>query len=347
MAKYTNISLQKYRLMRILIVAGFTGILLVLSLFILLFLMTSMPGTSVLGPMPALTSEQTALSSRLRAHVDMLAVTIGPRHELEREGLEQAADYILEEFRAYGYSPEVSIYGEAAFRNINVTLSGNGNSDEIIVIGAHYDSARSGTPGADDNASGIAVILELARNLSSEELKHSIRFVSFPNEERPHFNTPMMGSQVTARVSAEAGENLIGMFSLEMLGYYSEEPGSQNYPPVIRNIYPGTGNFVAFVSNMSSRVFLHQAIDAFREQNTFPSQGMAAPEAVVRDIRRSDNSAYWDNGYPAVMVTDTSNFRTPHYHTLADTPETLNYESMARLTEGLTGMIITLANQVE
>jgi hypothetical protein len=347
LAKYTNISLRKSRLTRIIIVAGITGIILALSLFILLFLMTTMPGTSVTGPLPALTAEQTAVGNQLRTHVEMLANTIGPRHELEREGLEQTADYILEEFRSYGYNPEVSTYGEAGFRNINVTLSGTTDTNGILIIGAHYDSARSGTPGADDNASGVAVMLEMARALYGEELKHSLRFVSFPNEERPYFNTPMMGSQVTARLSAEAGEDIIGMFSLEMLGYYSDEPGSQHYPPIIRNLYPDTGNFVAFVSNMSSRLFLQQVIGAFREQNTFPSQGMAAPEALVRDIRRSDNSAYWDHGYPAVMVTDTSNFRTPNYHTLADTPETLSYESMARLTEGLVGMVINLANSVK
>lgn len=277
----------------------------------------------------------------------MLAEVIGPRHELAFENLERSADYISNQFTSMGYTPEISSYGDKAYKLINVTLEGQNNPEEILVIGAHYDSARSGTPGADDNASGVAVLLEIANALREVELKRSVRFVSFPNEERPYFNTEMMGSWITARRSADAGENIIGMYSLEMLGYYSDEVGSQQYPPVIRNFYPDTGNFVAFVGNMASRSFLHQSIAAFREQALFPSEGMAAPQALVGDIRRSDNSAYWDNGFVALMVTDTSNFRTPHYHGPTDTPETLDYDSMARLTQGLTGMVISLANAVE
>ena len=322
-------------------------VIALLSLSLLLFFMTSMPGASIQGPLPEQTPSQAALEQRLRNHVVILANLVGPRHAEVPASLARAGDYVRTQLLNFGYDPQETFFDDGRFSNIEVTLPGTDNSEEIIVIGAHYDTAPTGTPGADDNASGVAVLLEIARALAGSELSRSVRFIGFTNEERPWFNTDLMGSRVSAGASAAAGEKIIGMFSLEMLGYYSTVPGSQQYPPIIRHFYPDTGDFVAFVSNLRSRPLLMNALAAFREQQAFPSEGMAAPETLVGDIRRSDNSAYWDAGFPAVMVTDTSNFRTPHYHTLEDTPQTLDYVSMARLTEGLTGMVISLANTVK
>jgi len=345
--KYSDTNSQKLWLRRFLIGTGMTLLTCILAVCLLLYLMISMPGQSVTGSLPELDARQESLANRLQNHVNILANIVGPRHEEIPENLERAAGYIITQFSAIGYTPKVSTYADGRFQIIDINLAGKSRADEIIVLGAHYDSARTGTPGADDNASGVAVLLELARALKEQDLERTVRFVSFPNEERPYFDTPMMGSWIAANRSAQADENIVGMFSLEMLGYYTDEPGSQQYPPIIRNLYPDTGNFVAFVSNMESRGFLKESIAAFRLENSFPSEGMAAPEALVTDIRRSDNSAYWDNGYFAVMVTDTSNFRTPYYHQLSDTPDTLDYDSMARVTEGLAGMVKRLANAVK
>lgn len=344
--QYSVSNSQKSIWTKTLLITGFIFFCLILFVFILLFLATTMPGTSATIPLPPATAGEMALAGRLRDHVRILATDIGRRNEQFPEALDRAADYITAQFGGMGYTPVETRFGDGRFRNISVTVTGSGNSDEIIVIGAHYDS-RSETPGADDNASGVSALLEIARGLSGMEFQRSVRFISFPNEERPHFGTDLMGSRVTAMKSAAAEENIIGMLSLEMLGYYTGEPGTQEYPPVIGNFYPDTGNFIAFISNMSSRPFLQHALGAFRERETFPSEGMAAPEALVSDIRRSDNASYWDYGFPAVMVTDTSNFRNPNYHTPSDTPGTLDYDSMSRLVEGLTGMVITLANTVE
>jgi hypothetical protein len=322
-------------------------VIALLTLCLLLFFMTSMPGASIQPPLPVQTPSQAALEVRLRNHVGILATLVGPRHAETPANLDRAGDYVRTQLLNLGYDPQEIYFGEGRFRNIEGMLPGTGTSNEIIVIGAHYDTSPTGTPGADDNASGVAVMLEIARALAGSELSRSVRFIGFTNEERPWFNTDLMGSRVSANASAATGEQIIGMFSLEMLGYYSDAPGSQQYPPIIRHFYPDTGDFIAFVSNLRSRPFLMNALAAFREQQGFPSEGMAAPEALVGDIRRSDNSSYWDVGYPAVMVTDTSNFRSPHYHTLSDTPQTLDYESMARLTEALTGMVISLANTVK
>lgn len=322
-------------------------VIALLTLCLLLFFMTSMPGASIQPPLPTQTPTQAALEERLRNHVGILANLVGPRNAEMPANLARAGDYVRTQLLNFGYDPQEINFGDGRFRNIEVTLPGTGNRNEIIVIGAHYDTVPTGTPGADDNASGVAVMLEIARALSGTDLSRSVRFIGFTNEERPWFDTDLMGSRVSASASATVGEQIIGMFSLEMLGYYSDAPGSQQYPPIIRHFYPDTGDFIAFVSNLRSRPFLMNALAAFREQQGFPSEGMAAPESLVSDIRRSDNSAYWDAGYPAVMVTDTSNFRSPYYHTLEDTPQTLDYESMARLTEGLTGMVISLANTVE
>lgn len=328
---------------------GIVGLLVaaLLSAFMLLYFMTSMPGARMESPLPKPTPAQALLANSLNNHVDILATVVGPRHGGLPDSLDRAGDYVTNQFRNFGYAPEEIRFGDDRFRNIQATLPGTDRADEILVVGAHYDSAANGTPGADDNASGVAVMLEIARALAGTDLRRTVRFIAFANEENPWFGTDLMGSRISAGKSAQHGENIVGMFSLEMLGYYDDTPGSQKYPRIIRRFYPDTGNFVAFVGNMQSRPLLHQALRVFRESGVMPSEGMAAPQALVRDIRRSDNSAYWDAGYPALMVTDTSNFRNPLYHTLGDTPKTLDYTTMARLTEGLTGMVITLANAVE
>ncbi|MFT7461176.1 MAG: Zn-dependent M28 family amino/carboxypeptidase, partial [Planctomycetota bacterium] len=212
------------------------------------------------------------------------------------------------------------------------------------VVGAHYDTVLL-SPGADDNASGVSALLEIARGLHGERLSKTVRFVAFANEEWPFFGREKMGSYVNAEHSRDRNERISGMISLEMLGYYSKESYSQAYPRPLNHFYPHQANFIAFVSNISSRKLLHETIGEFRRVSQFPSEGLIAPQFLVPDIKRSDHSSFWSYGYPAVMVTDTSNYRNRNYHTLRDRPDTLDYDSMARVVAGLQKTIMSLANK--
>ena len=301
-----------------------------------------MPGQTVTGKLPPLDPAQARLRDRLKEHVRFLAVDMGERNAWHITRLNQTADYIRDQFRSLGYTPVTREFGDKHFRNISVEIHGDRQPGRIIVVGAHYDTV-TGTPGADDNASGVAGLLEIARALAGRRFPLTVRLIAFCNEEEPFYGTDQMGSRVSVEHSRDLNEDIVAMFSLEMIGYYVDEPGSQRYPRIVRRFYPDRGNFIAFVSNLASRDVLHRAIAAFREQGVFPSEGMAAPESLVPDIRRSDHAMYWYFGYPAVMVTDTSNFRNYGYHNMGDSYQSLNYDAMARVVDGLTGMIRDLA----
>jgi hypothetical protein len=274
----------------------------------------SMPGRSHRGPLPALTAEESELSGRLRLHVEALAK--GERNA----DLETPARYIE---RALGQaaSSQHFVSGGRKVRNIE---AGSGE----IVVGAHYDTVP-GSPGADDNASGVAVLIELSRMVSG------VRFVAFANEEAPYFLGPEMGSYVYAR---ERGEGVKAMFSLEMLGYYQDAPGTQGYPAPLGWFYPDRANFIAFVGDLGALGLVRKSIGAFRRNAKFPSEGLAAP-SVIPGVSWSDHWSFRKHGYPAVMVTDTAFYRYPHYHLASDTPEKLDYGRMAMVTMGLAGML--------
>ncbi len=310
----------------------------------LIFYGINMPGQTYKGVLPDLDTAEQLTKKRLSDHVYVLSEEIGERHKGERHALEQAADYIELSFEEIGYNPVSEIYSDKLYRNIVVNLYGKQRRDEIVVIGAHYDSVWF-SPGADDNASGVAALLEIARGLHGERFSRTIRFVAFANEEWPFFGRDEMGSRVNAEHSSERNEQITAMFSLEMLGYYSNEPNSQRYPKPLSYFYPQRANFIAFVSNFTSRNLLHDAISEFRLANQFPSEGLIAPQFLVPDIRRSDNSSFWAYGYPAIMVTDTSNYRNKRYHTLGDMHRTLDYDSMTRVVIGLRQTVSALANK--
>ncbi len=316
-------------------------VLAVAGLAAMLFYCVHMPGQSQSGALPPLTAQQQQLRDRLQGHVQVLADEIGERHKYQRKSLDRAADYITGQFESMDLVPGPQLFDDG-FRNIVVDLYGRDRRDEIIVIGAHYDTVTM-TPGADDNASGVAGLLELARLLRERPLRRSVRLIAFANEEQSVGGRADMGSRVSARLSHDRNENVIGMFSLEMIGYYSSAPRSQWYPRIIRRFYPQQGNFIAFVSNLTSRDLLAQGITAFRRHGQFPSEGMSVPEWLVRDVRRSDQSSYWAFGYPGVMITDTANFRNFGYHNVGDTTRSLDYEAMARVVNGVADMVTELA----
>ncbi len=291
--------------------------------------------------------ELVSLAARLRKHVEVLAVEIGDRHVSQGTArLNRTAEYVRHNFELYGYTVSELQYGDGArqFRNIYVELPGQTRMGEIIVMGAHYDTV-AGSPGADDNSSGVAALLELAHMLKGAPIARTIRLIAFPNEEHPLGTTDMSGSVVSARESRAQNENIIGMFSLEMLGYYSREPNTQHFPEYVPPIFPDAANFIAFVSNIRSRNFLRKSLRHFRSQQLFPSEGLAVPEMLVPSIARSDNRSYWRSGFHAVMITDTAEFRNPHYHADSDLPDTLDYPSYARVVMALGGMLKALANR--
>lgn len=306
--------------------------------------MTSGPGVSHRGALPPATPAEREAAARLRADVEVLAGRIGPRDVEHPQALRAAAEHVATALTAAGYPVRRQPYraGGQEVENIEATKRGAARPEEIVVVGAHYDSAPT-TPGADDNASGTAVMLEVARRLAERPLPRTVRFVGFVNEEPPFFKQPDMGSLVYAQASRAAGERVVAMLSLEMLGYYDPTPGAQRYPPPLGAAYPDTGDFVAFVGDFGARGLVHAAVALFRQHARFPSEALAGP-AFVQGVDFSDHWSFRQVGYPAIMVTDTAFYRNPHYHEPSDTPATLDYDRMARVTLGLVEVVAGLAS---
>ena len=297
--------------------------------------MTHMPGSSHARPLLPLSGADTELRDCLEKHVAVLAGEIGERNLWRYEALTASADYIEKAFQAIGYrvvSQNYVVHGKTV-RNLEAALPGTSPSGEIVVIGAHYDSV-AGSPGANDNATGVAALLEIARLLAQEKPARSVRFVAFVNEEPPFFYTLEMGSRVYARRARERGEKIVAMFSLETIGYYADAKGSQHYPILFSPFYPDTANFIAFVGNLASRDLVQACVASFRSRAAFPSEGIAAP-GWMGGVHWSDHWSFWQEGYPAIMVTDTALYRYEHYHAKTDTPDKIDYERLARVAAGL------------
>ena len=310
----------------------------------LLFTMV-MPGRSHHGPLPELGPEREKLAARLRTDVTLLVGESGDRSQRSAGTLDRAGAMIEGSLRDDGFVVTRLPYasdGVTVF-NLEAFLAGGARAKEVVIIGAHYDTAAGG-PGADDNASGVASMLAIARALAAEKYapSRSVRFVAFVNEEPPFFWNEGMGSLVYAKACKAHGDAIVAMLSLETLGYYRDAPGTQKYPPIVSWFYPDRGDFVAFVGNLGSRSLVHRAIATFRGAASFPSEGAAMP-SFVTGIGWSDQWSFWQVGYPGIMVTDTAPFRNPHYHQHGDTPDTLDYARLARVTEGLVAVVKSLA----
>lgn len=304
-----------------------------------------MPGKSYSGPFQPLSEDEIDLRNRLKVHISRLADHIGERNIWRYAELAAAADYIQKTFKQLGYLPDIQAYQSEGRRVKNLAAEHAGTSvpQEIVVVGAHYDSVV-GSPGANDNGSGVAAMLELARLLKEQKLDRSVRFVAFVNEESPFYYTEEMGSRVYAARARDQGEQITAMLSLETIGYYSDEPGSQHYPFPFSYFYPDTANFIGFVGNLSSRKLVRQALGAFRRHTAFPSEGVAAP-GWITGIGWSDHWSFWRAGYPAIMITDTALFRYAHYHSPMDTPDKIDYARTARVVKGLSHVITVLAKE--
>jgi Zn-dependent M28 family amino/carboxypeptidase len=300
-----------------------------------------MPGKNVSKAGP-LSSDEIALREELRANVQKLAGEIGERNMWHYAQLNAAADFIEDSFSRVGLHTRRDSYQTDGQPCHNIEAEITGNRPEIIVIGAHYDSVF-GSPGANDNGTGVAATLALARRFASAKPKQTLRFVAFVNEEPPYFLSGEMGSQVYARRCKERGDNISGMISLETIGYFSDAPNSQTYPsPGLGLFYPKVGNFIGFVSNVTSRALLRRVIAVFRKQAKIPSEAASLP-AFVPGVSWSDQWSFWQQGYPAIMVTDTAPFRYPYYHSSNDTPDKLDYDRFTLVVSGMEKVIQELA----
>lgn len=288
------------------------------------------------------------IENQLRLHVDRLAGLIGPRYLQKPKSIQASIGYIEGQWASMGYEVTRECYDALPDQatNLIVERRGNARSDEIFLVGAHYDTVFC-TPGADDNASAVAVMLEVSRLVKDIVNKRSIRFVAFACEEPPYFNLDMMGSQYHAREAKKRNDNIVGMLCLEMVGYYTTEPNSQNIPPLIpkalRRFFPKRGDFLAAVGNLASWKLCWSFRRGFKKgAKTMPLFSICLPERI-NEIRMSDNSSFWDQNYPALMLTDTSFLRNPNYHKATDTPETLDYARMTQVTCGIASAIEYLA----
>jgi len=280
---------------------------------------------------------------RLRAHVNKLAGEIGEHNIFCPDALHAAEAYIVEEWQRQGYAVHKQTYTVQGIEcaNLEITCTGCCQNKEVILVGAHYDSVL-GSPGANDNGSGIAGLLELSRLFKEAPPETSLRFVAFVNEEPPFFFWDNMGSMVYAKAARDHGDPIRFMISLETIGCYRSQRGSQAYPPLLKYFYPDTGNFIAFVSNLRSRRIMRNCVRVFSSITDFPVQSIATV-ALMPGVSWSDHLAFWRHGYPAFMITDTAFYRYPYYHTARDTPDKLNYGPFAEMTQGLYLMLFRLA----
>lgn len=320
--------------------------------------------SSYKGPLPALTENERALAASLSEHVKILAGDIGARSLTSApEGLAKAVAYIEYVLKGYDYAPareefivktpdskkrEITTAGinfprvQHTTCNIIAEVPGASSPSEIVIVGAHYDSVYD-CPAANDNGSGVAALLELAGLFRHTKPAKTVRFVAFTNEEPPFFRTDKMGSYVHAKGCKDRNEQIKAMICLETIGFYSNLANSQKYPhAVLGKCFPSTGNFISFVSNLKSAKLLRQSLSAFRSAVKFPSEGVALPTSV-KGVDFSDQFNFWKFGYPALMVTDTAFLRYPHYHEADDTPDKLDYQMLARVVNGLYGVLRVLA----
>ncbi len=273
------------------------------------------------------------VTDNLKRHVYQLSHEIGKRDTANYWNLEKARIYICEQFESYGYKVRLENYviGDRQVSNVIAFKEGIKCPSDIVVVGAHYDSYDG--PGADDNASGVAGILEFARLLKDQATDCSVKFIAFDSEEKPHFGTESMGSRVYAKGAKDSKKNITAVIIFDSIGYYSEKPRSQKYPPVFKLFYPHKGNFVKVVSDFSSSALAKNVKRFFKKHSSFPISSVIGFRFFY-GINLSDHGSFWKEGYKAIHVTDTAVFRNPTYHKKNDTWDTLDYESMTQVVNG-------------
>jgi Zn-dependent M28 family amino/carboxypeptidase len=330
--------------MKIALVLLFLLVFLAVAAAVSVALMTRMPERSHRGPLPPLTAAQGATAALLRGHVEALSAA-GPRILDAPEELEAAAAYIERSFAAAGCRTRRQTFVVDGVRcaNIEGEIPGTSGANELVIVGAHYDSVDEG-PGADDNASGVAALLEISRRFAGRRPARTIRLVAFVNEEPPYFKTEDMGSWRYAEELQQKHANVAAMLSLEAIGYFADGDGTQQYPPPLSALYPSRGDFIALVGNLASLPLVRRCSATFRRHTPFPSEGAALPELIAA-VGWSDQWSFWRHGWKALMISDTALFRNPHYHRPSDLPDTLDYDRMARVVDGIEAVVADLTER--
>jgi hypothetical protein len=306
-----------------------------LAQFIILLLLFCMSAPGLAEPM-----NREEIRANLYAHLRYLSVTLGDRSIYNPGNLKKAEEYVFQTFQDMGYAPrrQTFIYQRQEVSNV---IAGDQAASGYYILGAHFDTV-AGTPGADDNASGVAVLLETARLARLAHNKKPWTFIGFTTEEPPAFFTPYMGSRVYAKKARKRREKILGMLCLEMVGYYRQEPKSQDLPFLLQFMgYPTTGNFIGLVSDGRSKPLLERLDKAIKQGCNLPSVTLAVPLGghILPEVRLSDHANFWDEGFPAIMLTDTAYLRNPHYHGYGDVMENLDLEAMTELVLGLVNFV--------
>jgi Zn-dependent M28 family amino/carboxypeptidase len=296
----------------------------------------------VLPRMNADDTSATVDPARLKTHVRMLSETLSPRDARHPENLDRVADYVQQEFEQAGGVVREQPYevNGNVYRNV-MTLFGP-ETTERIVVGAHYDAVGN-SPAADDNASGVAGLIELAHLLGQTSLPMRVELVAYTLEEPPYFRTSGMGSAVHAWSLKEQGVSVRAMLALEMIGYFSDAPNSQHFPISFFSLfYPSQGNFIAIVGKLEQGLLVRRIKKVMRNATSLPVYSINAP-GFVPGVDFSDHLNYWQAGYQAAMITDTAFYRNMNYHSLYDTPDTLDYERMALVVQGVYAAVLAEA----
>ncbi len=303
-----------------------------------------MPGVSHEGPRPAPTVEEISLAERLERDVRALAEGVGPRHLGDFPRLAQAAEWLVGRLEEQGREPHRELFAWEGERPENVWVERRGTTRpaEVVVIGAHYDTVEY-SAGANDDASGCAALLALAETFREEDTARTLRFVWFVNREPPYYKTDGMGSLVHARGCVERGEDVVAMLSLDCLGYWSDAPDSQHLPDIIAPLYPDTGDFLAVAGDLSSGDLVREVVASLRETAVVPVEGGSGP-GMLPGVGWSDHWAFWECGFPAVVVSDTGLYRDPQYHRWGDRAGRLDYDAMARVVAALEETVRALAD---
>ena len=309
--------------------------------------MVQMPGRSYRGELPPPDAANVALSHALQEDLRQLTYGIGERNVGDEPlALAQTADWLDDSLRKAGYEPERQTYevhpDQVPCSNVEATLRGTSDPDAIVLVGAHYDTAL-GSRGADDNGSGTVALMAIERHFAGQPRHKTLRFVHFVNEEPPYFWSPDMGSVRYARRSKERGERIVAMISLESVGYYATAGGTQSYPFPMSALYPDRGDFIGIIGDLGSRALVRDAVATFRRTTAFPCEGAALP-AKTPGVGWSDHEPFWNQGYSAIMITDTALFRNPNYHHASDGYETIDFDRMARVVGGVERIVEHLAD---
>jgi aminopeptidase YwaD len=278
-------------------------------------------------------------TSRLLAHLRAL---VGERHpDSSPDGLRRAASYLRERFTQLGLTTSNHAFAAwgGTYENVVGTTGNESLSHTPLILAAHYDTVL-GSPGADDNASALAVLLEVAQRLNGISVQRPVHFIAFCLEEEN-----LLGSRAYIADLVAARKAVHGAIVLECVGYARGEEGSQKIPPDIPVAVPTVGNFLAVIGNQPSATFTDAVSHAMNRHLPVVPLVVPGNGELLPDTRRSDHTAFWEQGFPAVMVTDTANFRNPHYHRPTDTIDTLNLDFMASVADAVTAAVLSLAGQ--